>query len=292
MRVVKILIKAVTLMFFFHKNLLASFTPVNWGDLIAIQEKHDFLLPHKSFEATPDTWQTLFSLKSYNDQLQILKDCIYYKVPGKKKGKLLILSINKNMSCNDFLFKNISSNKFLSSSKKKIVFTHLVDLQFSLNQKKLVLNLHFSNFSTVKIEGHFIPKMNLEKNLLKKPQFLSSTSFSKQSVVLVTRKKVHHEIRKLENGVLCHDVSSDCKEKSLHRCYQCQNGFIEIPNGCLNAPKVCGEMECGQKNSPACPRGLSWNQANVPTDCRIDHSFAFCEEGLQVTCEGEKAYCR
>lgn len=254
--------------------------PSYWSHLINISEQHEFYQNNEPILKPKNSWQTLFAFSYIDQNFQQLKDCVFYKVPGSDPGVLKLKTISSVEKCETYLLK-----------EGDVSLGEIKTLVFNLIDKKVIFDLTFEDFKSTKWEAVFQdtynrpgPRMNLSSAEFKSPKL----------ILLAPNKKI--QITKLRSFLkessICHEINEDCEEVKTSVCDQCANGWYEIPNGCLNGPKYCGIQNCGQKNGPACRRGIRWQKVEGPTDCRINSNFAYCAEGLDIYCEGKKAFCR
>lgn len=253
--------------------------PIHWSNLLKLSERHEFYKDHEAIISPKDSWQYLFSVLYVDRNLTKVKDCVFYRVPGLDKGILKIKTVQKDTSCESFLLK---------PGDREI--PDVISLQFSITDNKLSLDLSFKDYRTEKWKGAF-------QGSFEKPQAkmgLSSAEFKGPKVILLARESNLKETPRpfLKVGSLCHDINEDCEAKAPSACSSCEEGWYEVPNGCVSGPKYCGRAKCGAKDQPACRRGMKWQRKDEVFECRIDSSFAYCNKGLTVTCDGKKAFCR
>lgn len=254
--------------------------PLHWANILEVNDRHEFYQNHEVIDKPADAWQTLFSLVYLDGELRKLKDCVYYRVPGKDEGVLKIKTMGFSEKCDDHI---------LNQGDKEI--TGIKTLEFSVYDRNVTVNMNLSNFKTEiwesKVHGIFrkpIPEMSM-----------SSVEFKSPKMIFLAPKtdiRVNGRESFLKDKTLCHDVNEDCQEVSKSVCNKCENGWYEVPNGCESGPKFCGPYVCGGKDQPACRRGMKWQKKDNPFDCRTDASYAYCSGGLKVVCEGQKAFCR
>lgn len=252
-----------------------------WSNSVGITEKHEFYKNNEILTQPKNSWQTLFAIIYKDPNLKTLKDCVFYKVPGEESGSLKIKTIQENEKCGLYLYKDGDQE-----------WPNLKALQFSILPKSVSISLTNQKFEVEKWET---PLFNLFKAPVPKPLMSSAEYRSPKIIYLPPYKgvmKVHPQrSQTITNTGVCHEISTDCQEKSPSTCSQCENGWYEIPNGCAQSPKFCGSKICGVKNGPACSRGRKYQKSAQEYDCRTDKSFAYCSKGLQVECQGDLAYC-
>lgn len=258
----------------------ASFAqaPLHWAGATEISDKHEFYQEGKTLEAPKDSWQSLFAVNYITKDLVRLKDCVFYRIPGTAPGELKLITLDPENKCED---------KLLLPGEREI--TDVKSLEFKSVPGGM--NLTFA-----------LPKYKLEQWEIRIPttssrqeprMLLSSAAYKAPKVILLAAKESAkmQKTASLKEGI-CHDISEACEEISPSRCSECAEGWFEIPNGCLSGPKFCGRDRCGEKNQPACRRGMKYQKKDVKYECRIDSSFAYCRRGLVIQCEGALAFCR
>jgi len=261
--------------FIFFSFKTFSIVPAYWNSLLRIEDRHEFYKENQVIQKPIETWQLLFSVVYPSSDLSLLKDCVFYYVPKKDEGVLKITSIQEEEKCEAYLFEN-----------GHLVHQEIRSLQFTLNPE-------ISLFLTKKDFKTFQWRVSKSKRsvLVEPKSFLSSAEFQAGKFILLSPKRgsQKEKILKKKNEI-CHKISDDCSEISPPDCELCENGWYEIPNGCIRSPKYCGIHFCGQKDRPACSKGTAYLSTKV--DCSVDTSFVYCQEGLRITCEGGKAFCR
>lgn len=267
----------IFLSLFLYSVLAFSGSPAKWEYARAIVDRHEFYKNDEEILTPANTWQALFAVSYMDAHLNSVKDCVFYRVPGDDPGKLKVKSVSVKTDC---------TSEILSPGDIEI--EKISRLSFSTTDRSISLEY---------IQDSKPEKWNVTLvSDWKKPEpklLLSSADYkSPRMIYLAPAKSGRFDFEALKDKVLCHDVDQDCREKSPSQCGHCENGWIEIPNGCLKGPKICGATPCGGKDLPACRRGISWQRKESQFDCRTDASFAWCSKGLAVSCDGDKAYCR
>lgn len=252
-----------------------------WVNAIKIVEKHEFYTNNEVIKKPQNSWQTLFAVVYHDSNLRTFKDCVFYRVPGEDAGVLKLKTVLENQKCEKYLFEAGDQE-----------WKELKALQYSIKENYLSLGLTNSKFE---IENWEIPLFNVFENPSPK-SFMSSAEYRSPKVIFLTPYKGKLSILPkkapvLEDKKICHDISEDCQEKSPSTCSLCPQGWFEIPNGCPQGPKFCGRLVCGQKNQPACRRGMKYQKSDKQFHCREDLSFAYCSKGLTIHCQGNLPYC-
>lgn len=260
-------------------NVFAA-QPTHWTNLFEVSDRHEFYQNHESIVKPKDSWQTLFGLVYIDRDMQRIKDCVFFRVPGNENGVLKIKTVSALESCEEYLMKDGDRE-----------YVDVKALQFAVFENELKIDLSFADFRTEKWQAKFQSSFTKPKAQMS----LSSAEYKSPKLILLAPLATNQKITKRPfpaDKSLCHDINEDCEEKKPSSCNDCENGWYEIPNGCAQGPKFCGVLQCGKKDQPACRRGMKWQRKEVPSDCRIDSSYAYCSKGFTVHCEGKKAYCR
>jgi len=252
-----------------------------WSNALKIVDKHEFYANNEVILKPKDSWQTLFAVLYQDSNLKTFKDCLFYHVPGDEAAILKIKTIHAEKKCDEFLYQP-------GDQERK----NLKALQYSVQENFLSVSLTNAQFQ---IEKWDVPLFNVFEHP-KPKSLMSSAEYRSPKVIYLTPYKGVLKIRPqiataISMNKSCHVISEDCQEKSVSTCSQCSNGWYEIPNGCPQGPKFCGAIECGQKDQPACRRGMKYQRSLTELSCREDHSFAYCAKGLSVQCQGNLPYC-
>lgn len=269
----------IALLLLFLTSFTGASEPSHWSYMLKIGDRHEFYRNHQLIEKPQDAWQLLFSLHYVDRNLQKLKDCVFYRVPGTEPGILKITTLSVSSSCEE---------KLLSPGQMEI--KDVKALQFKISDTEVEIDFSLADFTTRKWQAKIQTPLNKPEATLHH----SSAVFKSPKIILIAPER-GIEVKKissfLSNGSLCHDVNDDCEERSPSKCSDCSGGWFEVPNGCPVGPKYCGSLDCGKKGRPACRRGMKWQRSEAEFDCRVNASFAYCSEG-SVVCEGKKAFCR
>lgn len=273
----------ISLILFFMSSWIFAEAPRNWMAATEIVEKHEFYSNNQMIEKPKNSWQLLFGIVYPDARMRLQKDCVFYKVPGDEAGTLKIKTVPKNSACDKFML--LPGNREIKEIKA---------LQYTILENSLTLNLTMSEYRTEVWTTQFVNKFQKKDASL----LMSSAEYKNPKVIYLSPESLSHTIEnsprpsKNKRPVLCHSIGVNCEEISASTCSSCEDGWYEIPNGCLQGPKYCGQIDCGRKNMPACRRGVKYQKVRKEFDCTIDSSFAYCAQGLKVQCEGNQAYCR
>ncbi len=261
----------------FFTQLVMADAPIKWENAMSIVERHEFYGNSELITKPKDSWQVLFGLTFLDASFRVSKDCIYYRVPGDEPGRIKIRAVPSDVEC---------SQEILASGDSET--NEISDLMMTTQSDSVVLEFKRSG-KKEKWEA----RMTKDWNRPEPKPLLSSADYKSPAIIaLAPSPETRTRLIPLKDSVLCHDVGSDCMEKSASICGDCESGWHEVPNGCASGPKFCGNIKCGAKGMPACRRGSVWQRKEIPRDCRINSSFAWCSPGLSVNCEGDRAYCR
>lgn len=256
---------------------LAAEMPGAWSSAFKIQELHEFYPENKVITEPQESWQHLFSVLVLNEKFAEQKDCVFYSVPGDLPGKLKVKTIDTQEDCADHLLEP-GVNEW--DGVHNLQFSRTEEgLKIGFSQKKKIVSWEII---TPKFRAPD-PSLHLSSVELKSPRYL---------LLAKGMDSEKTERPKLKKDQLCHSINDECEEVSEPICQLCEGGWYEIPNGCAQGPKYCGIQNCGGINLPACRRGRVYQRKVEKFDCRVDPSFAYCQKGLTVQCEGQKAYCR
>jgi len=254
--------------------------PTHWDYLVELSNQHEFYKENELIIRPKDSWQSMFDFIYIDRNFKTLKDCVYFRVPGNEAGVLKVKTVSREEKCRDFL---------LSPGDKE--WKDIKTFQFNSGENKLVFDIGFQGFRSEIWEIRFQPKPVQKEAGMS----LSSAEFKSSKFFLLAPVHTKSETSTVAfppADSLCHNINDDCQEVSQTTCHDCREGWYEVPNGCSQGPKYCGRHLCGSKGRPACRRGMEWQGKEEPFDCRTDSSFAYCNNGLSVQCEGLKAYCR
>jgi hypothetical protein len=253
--------------------------PLHWSHILEVTERHEFYQNHEPIMKPSEAWQVLFAVTYIDSNLIKFKDCVMFKVPGSVSGILKVKSIVASSSCDEFLL-----------GPGDVEIKEVKSLQFSTGPDEAEIIFSVANFKTTKwktstsgFKGKSLPGMSVSSAEVKGPKI----------ILLASKLNTKTDPSSfLNENTLCHNINEDCIEVGPFNCSRCERGWHEVPNGCKTGPKYCGLNRCGEANLPACRRGIVWQKNEVDFDCRTNSSFAYCRQGLQVSCEGRKAYCR
>lgn len=185
------------------------------------------------------------------------RECLYYTVPYKEIiGSLKVTTVKNMEACPE------------TSEKGQLLFSlsGLSNLAVGFTNFKLVLDFEV-NKTKKKIE---IPMPNIESGLihekfhaLREKSMISGLKFlrlSEDSFDFGSNRYLGKISDRFSRGtaIRCQQVNKNCETVGENRCGDCRYGWYEVvdfqcPQG---GSKFCGQNHCGEKNEPACPRGV------------------------------------
>jgi hypothetical protein len=206
--------------------------------------------------------------------------CVYYTVPYKEKVSLFKVQELKNIdSCPESSDKGVSFVSMSGINNLKITFRGFkLKLEFLYEKDKNIIEIPMPNIEVGLIHEKYHSLK--EKRLMSGLKFLrlNDDSFDYSSNRYLG--KLSDRFSK-GTAIRCHQVDSECKTVGENRCEECRYGWYEVvdfqcPQG---GSKLCGQNHCGEKNEPACPRGI---KVVAPEDSGI------CQSDLGPVRNGDK----
>lgn len=197
--------------------------------------------------------------------------CVYYIVPYKEKVSILKVQEYKDLeSCPDTSEKGVTLISIEDINHFKITFKNF----------KLTLDFQYQN-ALKKIE---IPMPNIEEGLvhekyhsIKEKRLMSGLKFLKlsdESFDFASNRYLGKlsDRFSLGSAIRCHQVNKDCETVGENRCEDCKYGWFEVVDfQCSQGgSKFCGQNHCGEKNEPACPRGVKVVDVEDAGICQSD----------------------
>jgi hypothetical protein len=271
----------ILIIIFFMLSVVYADPTWKWTNAIEVVDKHEFYKNDQIIDRPKDVWQLLFAVVYHDSNLQTLKDCVFYKVPGTELGILKIKTIHHDKTCEEMLYR-----------PGDFELGQLKALQFKQQENFLSIIITDQEFKVIRWDT---PLLN---NFIRPaPKILMSSAEYRAGRILFLKpnhgEMAHKQLKAISVKDIkqCHEINEDCSEKTSSSCTQCPYGWYEIPNGCPQGPKFCGSITCGTKGAPACRRGIEWQRVKKRFRCREDSSFAYCAKGLSIQCEGDLAYC-
>lgn len=188
--------------------------------------------------------------------LSLKNHCVYYHVPYKDSaGSLKITEVKKLQACpenaDDQAWVLLSGLQDLSISMKDFRLT----LNFSMDRQKRSIEVFLPNVELGLVHEKYSSLK--EKRLYDGMKLLRLTDDSFDSS---TNRHLGKLTDRFGHGtaIRCHKVDKNCQDVGENRCDDCRYGWYEVvdyqcPQG---GSKFCGQNHCGEKNEPACPRGI------------------------------------
>lgn len=254
-----------------HKSNWNAFDYSLTKDWIFAQEIADLKVKDQEITRPPGALQLILSLLIPGEGgLSLSRHCVYYKVPYKQT--LGTLSITKN--------EGKESCPEIPQEKIWMSLEDVSHLTLSYNHFQLVMKLKWENTDRVlslplvnvregKSHKKFSPEK--EKSLYPGMNFLR---LNEESFDYGSNRYLGKLSDRFSNGsaIRCHQVNKDCESIGENRCEECRYGWYEVvdyqcPQG---GSKFCGQNHCGEKNEPACPRGIKAEEAEDIGICQSD----------------------
>ncbi len=253
----------------------SSILQKRWLSTKVIEKEQNFKFD--TFVTKPKSiFNPLLKIGFINSDNEIYYDCLYYRPKNKLGyGTFKVIRNPKNLSC-----------------EKTVLNKALVEFDEIYNFK-------------INIEGHelkiYIDKEVLNIKLLNYGDYpnrlyqtaIRDTPFKSITYISDIRNKIKYGHKTLKDGQLCLKVKDNCDEV-FNKCSLCESTWFEVMNSACPTKysRVCGQNECGQKNRPACPRGVQTVGMDTYLYCINDSPFGFCDKGLRVFCENETLICK
>ena len=189
--------------------------------------------------------------------LTSVKHCLYYQVPYKEKiGFLKVQEIKNQADCPE-----------LASEDKYFAFLDGVNnLKINIIDYKIIMSFDYNK----KLTEIIIPTPNIELGLthekyrsLVEKRMISGLRLLKlndNSFDFASNKYLGQLSDRFASAtaIRCQQINKDCETVGENRCEQCRYGWYEVVDfQCSQGgSKFCGQNHCGEKNEPACPRGV------------------------------------
>jgi hypothetical protein len=250
-----------------------------WRTVMSVQEQHPGYQSGDVLKKPAGTWQLLFSILRAGRAIDgLAKDCVWIYVPLKDDGVLKVITVHPTESCENkwenygwieekdlhaiqFVLQSTSAQFWLTDITGRV---HTWKADFLNTVKKAEFKLFESSVEKRKIPGVFFFSPN----------------------TLIDIKQGSQLIGKMEDEY----PQSVCSYKD-GSCLRCRFGVYRVKAG-DETTYYCGIDRCGEKNQPACERGVTWQRLRQTFTCRGDNSHVYCLPGLKVECVGEQAICR
>lgn len=183
--------------------------------------------------------------------------CVYYLVPYKEKASnFTVQELSSVDSCPDVSEKGMTFVSVDGIKNLKVSFKNFkLTMEFLSGNDKHKLEIPIPNIETGLIHEKYRPLK--EKRLMSGLKFLR---LDEDSFDFASNRYLGKLSDKFSRGsaIRCHQVNKDCQTVGENRCEECRYGWYEVvdfqcPQG---GSKFCGQNHCGEKNEPACPRGI------------------------------------
>src|SRR5690606_5967026 len=160
-----------------------------------LSNKHEFYKENELIIKPKDSWQSMFDFVYIDRNFITLKDCVYFRVPGKEPGILKVKTVSAEEKCRYFL---------LSPGDKE--WKDIKTFQFNSGENKLVLDLGFQDFRSEIWEIRFQTKPVQKEAGMS----LSSAEFKSSKFFLLaptrTKSKVSTAVFPPADS-LCHNIN-------------------------------------------------------------------------------------
>jgi hypothetical protein len=208
------------------------------------------------------------------------KHCLYYQVPYKEKvGHIKVQEVKVQGECpestteDEFFISLVGVDNF-----KLTVADFKIIMKFDYNKQKSEISIPTPNIELGLVHEKY--QALSEKRLISGLRLLR---LSEDSFDFASSKYLGQLSDRFARAtaIRCQQVNKDCQTVGENRCEQCRYGWYEVvdfqcPQG---GSKFCGQNHCGEKNEPACPRGV---KVIDPLDAGI------CQSDLEPIANADK----
>ncbi len=212
--------------------------------------------------------------------LSFKKHCVYYVVPYKEKaGSLKVQELKNDSNCPDVsgdfpVFVSVQGVDQFKVSFNSFKLT----MDFTLGKKPQKIEIPLPNIEAGLIHEKYRPLK--EKSLVPGLKFLR---LNEDTFDFASNKNLGKLSDRFSRGsaIRCHQVNKECETVGENRCDECRYGWYEVVDfQCAQGgSKFCGQNHCGEKNEPACPRGV---KVVDPEDAGI------CQSDLEPVLNADK----
>lgn len=212
--------------------------------------------------------------------LSYKKHCVYYVVPYKEKvGSLKVQELKNDDNCPDVSGEAKEFASIEGIDQLKVNFNAFkLSLDFSVGKKPFKIEIPLPNIEGGLIHEKYRPLK--EKGLVSGLKLLR---LSEDTFDFASNKSLGKLSDRFSRGtaIRCHQVNKDCETVGEFRCDECRYGWYEVVDfQCAQGgSKFCGQNHCGEKNEPACPRGV---KVVDPEDAGI------CQSDLEPVLNADK----
>jgi ribosomal protein L30/L7E len=203
--------------------------------------------------------------------LQKVQHCVYYQVPYKEnRGHLRVQEMKEEGSCPDI---STDSKSFVEldgiENLKVTMKNYKLSLEFDMAKNKKRIDITLPNIEVGLEHEKYRPIK--EKRLVSGLRLLR---LNDESFDFASNKYLGKISDRFSQGsaIRCQQVNKDCETVGENRCGECRYGWYEVvdfqcPQG---GSKFCGQNHCGEKNEPACPRGMKVVDPEEAGICQSD----------------------
>ncbi|QDK40323.1 hypothetical protein DOM21_02405 [Bacteriovorax stolpii] len=189
--------------------------------------------------------------------LNQIRQCLYYTVPYKEiAGSLKVMELKNLESCPETAERGEKILEFQGLSNLAVSFTRFkLALDFDYQKEKKKIEIPMPNIESGLVHEKY--KALSERSMISGLKFLR---LNDDSFDFGSNRYLGKISDRFSRGtaIRCHQVNKNCETVGENRCGDCRYGWYEVvdfqcPQG---GSKFCGQNHCGEKNEPACPRGV------------------------------------
>ncbi len=235
---------------------------------------------------------SIFHGKYFDQKLMIIKSlCLYYQNPFNGHEGKLIFEMKESLSgCDELHWDGLVLEKISQLKIKNMMNHQELQIQFLWNQKHYEFMLTLSGVHQLK---PFLPAKNLDHI----GPYQGSSITEKFSPAKYTLGGLKDSFSN-QRAIVCYQVNDDCEVTMSDQCDLCQFGhYPVVGSSCPTKLNMyCGVNRCGQRDEPACPRGVVHREKNPKRESldqiRVDHcenpsEFGFCQDDLEAECNAQ-----
>lgn len=187
---------------------------------------------------------------------KILSQCVYYKVPFKKViGELIVTNNRELFDCSETPSSDVL---FITSDVNKLEISFVgfnLNMKFVSQNKPYQFVIPFAN-----IRG---PSLHAKNKFEVESKFRNGMTFlrvDREARFLPSNNYLGNKEDRFSAGtaIQCLKLDKSCNQVGEDFCDKCRFGTFEVVD--YNCPqggsRFCGVNHCGEKNEPACIRGL------------------------------------
>jgi hypothetical protein len=200
---------------------------------------------------------------------QIERHCVYYRVPFKKiKGELMIVDNRELVKCSETPSGEVLYSLANINNLEVKLENFEIHLSFAIDEKKVNWSFPLYNLSF----GSKHEKNRSEVEIKKINGLILINENQKLNSAETQKIGKFNDSYSLKTAVMCRRVNKDCEVVGEDICHQCQFGSFEVVDfQCLKGgSRYCGINHCGEKNEPACIRGMQTLDGDVDGICEAN----------------------